>query len=352
MRRALGVVVLRPREALLNRRWILEQLGLTRLFRRSDEGRILGIDPTLREHCQPLMRPPTVPAADADHIRDDDLVLGVLVDGVARAYPWWILDDHHFANDIVGGRPLTIVLCEVCSSGLAFDPVVNGRLLTFEPRHVWNGTLTMDDHQTHSIWSPVLGTALAGPLKGAALSLMPLWQMKWSAWRELHPDTHVLVGELGSRTGHGSTESMGSPRIGGAMRRTLVRWDDRIPHNTLVLLVQGGNAPRAYPLSALDGQGVMNDDVGRLPIVILHEVSEGSYGAVAFSRVVGETVLTFQAGARGPTDAETGSVWTMEGRAVEGPLAGTELSFVPSYVSEWYVIGASFPGIEIHGLPG
>ncbi|MGH2723277.1 MAG: hypothetical protein ACRDI0_03255 [Actinomycetota bacterium] len=51
MRRALGEVILRPREAFLNRRWIFQQLGLTRLFRRSERGRVLGLDPKLREHC-------------------------------------------------------------------------------------------------------------------------------------------------------------------------------------------------------------------------------------------------------------------------------------------------------------
>ncbi|MGH2723278.1 MAG: DUF3179 domain-containing (seleno)protein [Actinomycetota bacterium] len=296
------------------------------------------------------MRPPTVPAADAYQMRDDDLVLGVAVNGVARAYPWWILDDHHIANDVVGGRPVTIVLCEVCSSGLAFDPVVNGRLLTFTLRHVYNGTLTMDDHQTDSIWSPVLGTALAGPLKGAALSLMPLWQMEWAAWRELHPHSDVLVGELGSRTGHGSAETIGSPRVGGQMRASILHWDERLPHNTLVLLVRGGKASRAYPLSAFEGQGVMNDEVGGVPIVILHHAAEGSYGVVAYSRAPGGRVLTFRSGPRGPMDEETGSVWATDGRAAEGSLAGTQLTFVPSHVSEWYIVGTSYPGIEIHGL--
>lgn len=42
-------------------------------------------------------------------LRDEDRVIGVVIDGDARAYPTRILDRHEVANDTVAGRHLAVV---------------------------------------------------------------------------------------------------------------------------------------------------------------------------------------------------------------------------------------------------
>jgi hypothetical protein len=324
---------------------------MSRLFwRTSFRGAKISVPrPALVEQeCRPLIDPPLVAADRAEHMRDDDVVLGLSVDADARAYPWWIMDNHHVANETVGGRPVVLLLCEMCSTAVAFDPVVEGRRLTFEQRHIFNGTITLDDLQTGSVWSPYLGTAIRGPLEGKRMDMVPLWQMEWRAWQQLHPDTRVLADGLGSREGHGSDHTIGSPTVGGGMRRTMARWDDRLPHNTLVLGVTMEGRARAYPLDVLRKRsGVIEDQVSGVPIVAFLHLAEGSYGATAFDRRLDDTTLTFEARPGGPADKETGSLWNVEGRAESGPLAGRQLRFVPSHVSEWYVWATNFPGIEI-----
>jgi hypothetical protein len=44
-------------------------------------------------------------AADAQ-MRDDEPVLGIELDGDARAYSLWHLDRHEIVNDVVGGRSI------------------------------------------------------------------------------------------------------------------------------------------------------------------------------------------------------------------------------------------------------
>ena len=39
--------------------------------------------------------------------------------------------------------------------------------------------------------------ARCGPLDGAPLPMFPSTEMGWDAWRELHPETLVVSGELG-----------------------------------------------------------------------------------------------------------------------------------------------------------
>jgi hypothetical protein len=51
--------------------------------------------------------PEFLSAAEADAVySDDEPILGVVVDGDARAYSLWHLDRHEIVNDVVGGQPL------------------------------------------------------------------------------------------------------------------------------------------------------------------------------------------------------------------------------------------------------
>lgn len=55
-----------------------------------------------------LTKPRHVPARAATYLTPDELVLGLVVRGDARAYPLRIMDWHEMANDVVGGVPLSI----------------------------------------------------------------------------------------------------------------------------------------------------------------------------------------------------------------------------------------------------
>lgn len=281
-------------------------------------------------------------------MRNNDIILGVVMNGAARAYPWWIMDNHHLANDLVGDTPVVVLLCEICSTGIALSPIVDGRRLTFGVRHTYNGTIAFEDHQSRSLWSPYLAMAIRGRLEGTRLSVHPLQQMEWKVWKERHPETTVLPGDLGTRTGHGSEDSIESGRLPSGFRASLARWDDRLPHHTLVLGVIGRRGVRAYPLSMLkETEGVLNDDLGGDPIVILSDIRLGSYAALAFSRVINGRTLSFLPDREGILDEQTRSLWTAEGTGRSGPLAGVQLEFVSSHVSQWYVWAAHFPNLEI-----
>lgn len=336
-----------PREALKEREWLVQELLLRPRPRRGPG--LWRVGPAFREaNCRPLIDPAPVPAAVADHMRADDVVLGAAFGDESRAYPWWIMDGHHVANDIVGGQRLVIVLCEMCSTGIALDPVVRGRRLTFGQGHEFNGTVALEDRETRSVWSPYLAKAIRGPLAGERLSVLAVSQMSWELWHESHPETTVLADEPGGRTGHGSDHEIGGPPIHEGMREGLARWDDRLPHNTLVLGVVSGDLQRAYPLDLLrGGGGVVSDRIGDLPVVVLLRPGTGSYAALAFSRTVADRELTFRGSPAGPIDEETGTRWTFEGKAVDGPLGGERLAFVTSHVGEWYIWAAHFPGLEI-----
>lgn len=60
----------------------------------------------------PLDAPSTRTADDDDHMRPDDVVVGLALPGGARAYPWWVLKNRHTVNDTLMGEPILIAFCE------------------------------------------------------------------------------------------------------------------------------------------------------------------------------------------------------------------------------------------------
>ena len=47
-------------------------------------------------------------------------------------------------------------------------------------------------------------------------------------------------------------------------------------------------------------------------------------------------------------DRGTDSLWDLSGKAVEGPLAGTSLTYVSSFIAEWYGWSAYHPETTIY----
>jgi hypothetical protein len=61
-----------------------------------------------RDGIPALFHPEYVPADQAAFMRDDEQVLGVSFNGVARAYPLRILSWHELVNDDFGPDPLLV----------------------------------------------------------------------------------------------------------------------------------------------------------------------------------------------------------------------------------------------------
>ncbi len=53
---------------------------------------------------------PVTTAGEAAHMREGDFVAGLSLNGLHRAYPWWILDNSHAYNDKVEDTPLLVIL--------------------------------------------------------------------------------------------------------------------------------------------------------------------------------------------------------------------------------------------------
>ena len=238
----------------------------------------------------------------------------------------------------------------VCSSGVGFDPVVDGDRLLFELTGVYNAVMVMSDRKTDTVWSHLTGEGLHGAHKGRQLAYVPTYTVTWKEWKRRHPRTKVLSLDpryekfyapsgLG-RKALGAGRAADGKTLSKGFRRSLAGpFDDRLKPNALVLGVAAGGASKAYPLEAL-GSDPLEDELGGTPILIL----AGGGGAMAFDRRLHGTTLTFD----GRTDRETGTRWDDEGRGIKGKLKGEALRPVFAIVTEWYGWSLYRPDTALH----
>jgi hypothetical protein len=151
-----------------------------------------------RDGIPALDRPRFVAAEEGGFLEADDRVLGLQLNGHARAYPIAILNWHEVVNDVLGGEPVAITYCPLCGTGIAFDARVGGRTLEFGVSGLlYNSDVLLYDRQTESLWSQIRMQAISGPLKGVHLKPLPLRHTSWQAWRAAQPQTVVLSTDTG-----------------------------------------------------------------------------------------------------------------------------------------------------------
>ncbi len=141
-----------------------------------------------------LNDPVRIPASEAlDWITDDEVVLGVELDGEVVAYPFRIVGHHELVNDTVADRPVSVVYCTLCRTGLLFDRRVDGEVLDFQTSGMLiNSNKIMVDRQTDTLWHHAAGLGIGGEHVGVTLDQFPMETTTWAEWYARHPNTEVL----------------------------------------------------------------------------------------------------------------------------------------------------------------
>jgi hypothetical protein len=196
---------------------------------------------------------------------------------------------------------------------MVHDRRVNGETFVFGNQGgLFMNAMTWWDHTTGSVWSQVWGQAIAGPLKGTTLDLIPAAIVPWRTWKSEHPNTLAMTND---KTGIFSRAER--PRDG---------W---------VIGIAIGEHSKAYYYSGLTQTGVLNDFIGPFPVALYADAE--TRNVHAYLRQVGDQVLTLALDDTGEflVDAETGTTWMIaQGLGREGPLKGKNLLLVP-YLSSF-----------------
>jgi hypothetical protein len=315
-----------------------------------------------REDLTSVLSPDSIPSIDEpkfiapgeaeEWLSAEEPVAVLEIEGDARAYPFQIMTWHEIVNDVVGGTPVAVTYCPLCNSALAYPRKVGTRILEFGTSgSLYNSALVMFDRQTESLWLHFEGIAIEGQLEGRRLELIPVQTLSFEQFRQEHPDGRVLSQDTGFSRPYGQNPY---DFYDTAERPFLFdgEVDERLPAIARVVGVKIGEEAVAYPYEALssdEGASVVQDAVGGEDLVVFWragvrsaldnpeiELGRDVGTSGVFLRTVGGQDLTFRVEGGEVVDEQTGSVWSLAGRATDGPLEGQELSPVQHLDTFWF----------------
>lgn len=282
--------------------------------------------------------------ADDVNLGDTDIVLGVSLDGEARAYPVNLMTGpvNEVVNDHLGKSNIAVTWCSVDYSGVVYRRDIDGRPFHFGVMGMENGAMILYDRQTRSRWNQLFGKATSGDMQGQRLEKVPSTVTTWKQWLARHPETTVYINR---RVPY-------QPQFTSATIRELARKpaSATLGATDLVLALEGHVKAKAYPLSRLAEARVVNDLFENVPIVVV--ITDDLATAKIYDRRVDDRALTFGRGwlSGALTDDQTGTEWDpLTGKALGGNLAGKALKPIPATYVLWYAWKGYRPDTAIHG---
>lgn len=332
--------------------WSLRTISLEELFS--------GGPP--RDGIPPIDEPSFISIADAaQEVAEAEPIVLYEHEGDARAYPLAILIWHEIVNDTVGGQPVSITFCPLCNTAIAFDRNFGDQVLDFGTSGLLrNSDLVMWDRQSETLWQQATGEGIVGEFAGQSLTFLPASVISFSEFRERYPDGQVLSRETGHNRRYGNNPYTGYDGIGSRPFLFSGEIDDRLPAMERVVGLIVAEEAVAYPFSALAEAGVVNDEVNGQSVAIFFapdtlsaldasiiEEARAIGSAVSYNPIVNGEQLIFELDNKKITDTNTGSQWDVTGRAISGPLSGTQLEIWPHANHFWFAFAAFYPDSTI-----
>ena len=288
--------------------------------------------------------------AAANTISPNRLIIGIVIDNQARAYPIQLIGYHHQVRDTFGSTPVMITYCTVCRTGRVFSPMVEGKPENFRLVGMDHFNAMFEDATTGSWWQQATGAAVAGPLKTTQLLELPSAQLTLAEWLRQHPDSKTLQPDTLYKKRYASLADYDDGKIQGSLEhRDSLSWKPK----SWVVGVRSGDNSKAYDWDELINHPLIQDSIGSLPIVILLADDTASFHV--WSRVVAGKTLSFEP-AKGEllngdlTDLPTNSVWDKEGHCIAGPLQGQQLQPVQAYQEFWHSWSHFHPSTTVYKL--
>lgn len=163
---------------------------------RIDEGDLLSGGPG--KDGIPSIDDPAFTSYDETKFEDEELVVGVYLNGEARAYPYGILNWHEIINDQIGKTPITITLCPLCDTNPVFIRKVEGKETTFGVSgKLYQSCLVMYDRLTDTLWAQPWGMGILGKNVNESLEKVPAQKTTLGQWVSKHSKTKVLSENTG-----------------------------------------------------------------------------------------------------------------------------------------------------------
>ncbi|HYC51438.1 MAG TPA: DUF3179 domain-containing (seleno)protein [Gemmatimonadaceae bacterium] len=193
------------------------------------------------------------------------LVVGVALNGDARAYPLQFIGYHHQVRDSISGAPILVSYCTVCRTGRVFSPTVDGDVDEFRLVGMDHFNAMFEDRKTKSWWRQVNGEAATGAAKGKRLTEIASVQLPLSQWLAMYPNSLIMQPDSALAHRYPTSYAYETGESRSALTGTdTVSWEEK----AWVVGVSIAGESRAYDWNRLKRERVVNDVVGGTPIVL------------------------------------------------------------------------------------
>ncbi len=266
--------------------------------------------------------------AITNKVPENYVILGVVNNDVAKAYPLIYLGYHHKVQDNVGGEPVLVTYCTMCRTGRVFSPMINGKRQDFRLVGARHYNAVIEDVDTKSWWYQATGVAAVGPMKGNHLKELYYEQSTLSSWLTKHPGSLILQPDKHFTADYNDLKNY--DRLQAVDRDSTIKNKDTLIRKSWVLGVITNGKAKAYNWRQLVKTRLVNDNLANTPIVVSLEKDSLTYHV--WNRTVNGKELHFNLDPTGQlTDTETASVWDWDGLCTSGTNKGAKLDKIQAY---------------------
>ncbi len=320
------------------------------------------------DQIPPIYDPSYIEISEArDIYLGEEPVISVEINGDARAYPLSVLMFHEIVNDEIGNRPVSVTYCPLCNAAMVFDRrvVTEEETITLDfgvSGMLRKSDLVMWDHQTESWWQQLTGEALVGDMTGQMLKVLPSQVISLNHFIENHPDGIVLEQPRAANRRYGTNPYVDYDDLDNNNPFLFdPEPDPRLPAMERVADIKVNGEVKAYPFSILQEDRVVHDEFNEKRVVLFYSdrtLSVLGDGEIKSNHHVG-AVGVFNPELDGQhysfyfedgqfKDEQTGSEWTIAGKAVSGPLEGKQLRPITHGNHFAFALLAFYPNAEIY----
>ena len=301
---------------------------------------------TFKMEADKMFYQPTIiklSTADSNKIGRDKLVIGIELNGEARAYPIQLIGYHHQVVDTINSIPVMVTYCTVCRTGRVFNPVVNGKYEKFRLVGMDHFNAMFEDETTKSWWRQSTGECIAGPLKGTKLSEVNSEQLALNAWLRRFPKSLILQGDEKFKSSFVQMDNYDKGNSKSNLtKRDTASWNPK----SWIVGIEKDFTAKAYDWNQLVAARIIQDSLSNLPLVILLENDSASFHT--YSRKIDNDILNFSLRNDSIVDLNSQSIWDYDGRCIEGKLKGASLEKIKSYQEYVHSWEYFHPGSKRH----
>lgn len=286
--------------------------------------------------------------SDIDFMGENDLIIGVLKDGIVKAYPHPILDWHEIVNDKIGNINLAITYCPLTGSAIGWNRRVAGRITEFGVSgKLYNTNLMPYDRITDSYWSQMALSCVNGELVTEKIETYSVIETKWRTWKRLYPNSQIMNTNTGFNRSYGQFPYGDYRTNDNNIIFPVKPIDERLPAKERALGIIGEESSKAYSIESFETAQVIYDVVDGKKLIVIG--SKELNFIVAYEDNL--NLSSFEINLDNlPVIAidDDGNELSIDGSIREGPQRGARLNQVKSFIAYWFSLGAFYPGIEIY----